>query len=292
LAAASRRLTSAQPGKRSDPGTTAMDVIAAFSTRGEFEKARALLAGLPLPYEVVSPDPGYSLLGAPALVCDSQGLSAIQSDHGIICAGWTEYRSSNAQLLTQNPTRFEEDIFREAAIMFFGPCMADESRIRLIAHLSGDLRAVLPYVNSTMPQACFNAGPCTLTFMDGPRLISLYPRRVTIGKADDLVDGWRTLEEIRVLVNRIWARRSTIVPSYELRSKPPALEIYKRLPRTNCMACGERTCLAFAVSLWLGRASPSRCRPVFSDENASLRSALLEICQGLGVAGAVGGTDI
>jgi ArsR family metal-binding transcriptional regulator len=124
--------------------------------------------------------------------------------------------------------------------------------------------------------------------MDGHRLISLYPRRVTIGKADDLLDGWRTLEKIRVLVNQVWARRATIVPSFELRSKPPAVEIYKRLPRTNCKACGEETCMAFAVSLRQGTASPAQCAPVFSDEHASLRSALLEICRGLGVPDAAG----
>jgi ArsR family metal-binding transcriptional regulator len=260
-----------------------VDRIAVFSRPGEFEKARVLLARLQLPFEVVSPDPGYPRVGAPALVCDSHGLSAIFSDHAIVCAGWTGYHKPCTEVAQRSPERFDEDIFREAAIMFFGPCMADETRIRLIAHLAGDLTAVLPYVNSTMPQGCFNAGPCTFTFMDGQRMITLYPRRIAIGKADDLVDGWRTLEKIRVLVNKTWARRATIVPSYVRRSKPPALEIYKRLPRTNCKACGEQTCMAFAVSLWQGQASPSQCRPVFSEEHAALRAALLEICQGLGV---------
>jgi ArsR family metal-binding transcriptional regulator len=265
-----------------------MDLIVAFPRRSEFEKARALVAGLQLPHGVVSPDPGYSLVGAPALLCDSEGLSALQGDHGFICAGWTEYRTSSADIPDQPPARFEEDVFQKAVIMFFGPCMADESRIRLIARLAGDLTAVLPYLNATMPQARFNAGPCTLTYMDGQRLISLDPRRVTIGKADDLLDGWRTLERIRVLVNQVWARRATIVPSFELRSKPPALEIYKRLPRTNCKACGEETCMAFAVSLWQGTASPAQCAPVFSDEYAGLRAALLEICRGLGVPDTAG----
>jgi ArsR family metal-binding transcriptional regulator len=269
-----------------------MDKIAAFPRRSEFEKARALVTGLQLPHRVVSPDPGYSLVGVPALLCGSQGLSAIQSDHRIICAGWTEYRSLPATVPDRPPLQFEEDVFREALIVFFGPCMADESRIRLIAHLTGDLTAVLPYVNATMSQACFNAGPSTLTYMDGYRLISLYPRRVTIGKADDLLDGWRTLAKIRMLVNEVWARRGTIVPTFELRSKPPALEIYKRLPRTNCKACGEQTCMAFAVSLWQGRASPAQCAPVFSDEYAGLRAALLEICRGLGVPDAAGEAEV
>lgn len=260
-----------------------VDRIAVFSRPAEFEKARALLVRLQLPFEVVSPEPGYSRVGSPALVCESQGLSAICSDHTIVCAGWTEYRKPSSEVAQQSPENFDEDVFREAVIMFFGPCMADDTRIRLIAHLAGDLTTVLPYLNSTMPQACFNAGPCTLTFMDGPRLITLYPQRVAIGKADDLVDGWRTLEKIRVLVNKTWARRGAIVPSFVLRAKPPVLEIYKRLPRTNCKDCGEQTCMAFAVSLWQGKALPSQCKPVFAKENAGLREALLEICQGLGV---------
>src|ERR1035441_10833670 len=79
--AVSRLSRPVRPGKLSDPYTTAMDLIAAFARRSEFEKARALLAGLRLPYEVLSPCPGYAPVGAPALVCDSQGLSAIGSDH-------------------------------------------------------------------------------------------------------------------------------------------------------------------------------------------------------------------
>jgi ArsR family metal-binding transcriptional regulator len=240
-----------------------MDLIAAFARRSEFEKARALLAGLQLPYEVLSPDPAYSLVGAPALVCDSEGLSAIHSDHAIVCAGWTQYRASPAAIPEQPPVRFEEDVLQEAVIMFFGPCMADENRIRLIAFLAGDLTAVLPYLNATMPQACFNAGPCTLTYMDGRRPIGLHPRRVTIGRADGLTDGWRTLEKIRVLVNQ-------------------------RLPRTNCQACGEETCMAFAASLWQGTASPAQCSPVFSDEYAGLRAPLLEICRGIGLLDSAG----
>ncbi len=117
--------------------------------------------------------------------------------------------------------------------------MADEDRIRLIARLAGDLTAALPYLNATMPNASFSPGSLTLTFMDGHRMVTLSARRIALGKADDLVDGWRTLENIRVLVNQTWARRASIVPLFELRAKPPALEIYKRLPRTNCKACGE-----------------------------------------------------
>jgi ArsR family metal-binding transcriptional regulator len=119
--------------------------------------------------------------------------------------------------------------------------------------------------------------------MDGYRMVSLYPRRITVAKADELVDAWRTLESIRRKANEVWVRRGEIEPSYELRERPPALEIFKRLPRTNCRACGEATCLAFAVKVWQGGALPKACAPVFAGEYGHLKDALLEICKGLGV---------
>ncbi len=262
-----------------------MDLIVAFPKRAEFDKARAVLARTTLPYQVVSPDPGYSLVGSPALICDPDGLSAIQEaiqeGSDIVCSGWAEYRVPSGVVPSHPPARFEDDVFGEAVIMFFGPCMADEKRIRLTARLAADPAPAFPYLNATMPHASFNAGPGTLSYMDGHRMVTLSAQRIAIGKADDLVDGWRTLESIRLLVNRTWARRANIAPLFELRAKPPALEIYKRLPRTNCKACGEDTCMAFAARLWRGSAHLSQCTAIFTDKYAALRPALLEICQQL-----------
>jgi len=201
-----------------------------------------------------------------------------------VCSGWVEYRPARIAILAEEPPGFEEDVFGQAAVMVLAPCVADVSRIRLIAHISGDLTEVFPYLNTEMKQASYNRHAPTLTYMDEYRMISLYPRRITVAKADELVDAWRTLETIRRRVNEAWARRASIAPSYEMREKPPALEILKRLPRTNCRACGEPTCLAFAVKVWQGRALPSECGPVFTGGHAGLKDALVEICKGLGVS--------
>jgi ArsR family metal-binding transcriptional regulator len=84
-------------------------------------------------------------------------------------------------------------------------------------------------------------------------------------------------------VNEVWARRDAIAPSFELRRRPPALEVYKRLPGTNCGQCGEATCTAFAWAVWRGDAAPRRCLPVFEGERGDLKDALLSICSGLGL---------
>ena len=91
------------------------------------------------------------------------------------------------------------------------------------------------------------------------------------------------LEKIRVWVNQNWQQRQTITPYYETRHRPPALEVYWRLPGTNCRACGEKMCMAFAFRLWNVETSLARCEPVFAGEFGHLQPALLAICVGLGI---------
>jgi len=263
-----------------------MTTVTTFPTRLEFQKAKARLDAAGLPYEMVSPDPGYSKVGAPALVVDTEARAALADgrDDPVLCAGFVDYRPAGMPVPAEPPRGFEEDVFAGAAVVVLAPCVADLTKIRLIAHTSGDMSKVFPYMNAEMREASYNAKGPTFTFMDGYRMISMYPQRIAVAKADEIVDGWRTLEMIRRRVNDTWARRAQIEPCDEMREKPPALEIFKRLPKTNCRACGERTCLAFAVRVQMGELPASKCLPVFQGEYGRLKDALVEICLGVGAA--------
>jgi len=261
-------------------------LVTTFSSRGEFEQAARTLDRLGPAYDVVSPDPGYALVGVSALIIDEESRRAL-SRPGVhfFCAGWVEYRETTLAVPEARPDEPADPVFGRAALSVLAPCVADRRKIRLIAELSGDLGPVLPYLNAVMERASFNPQNSVLTFMDAHRLVSVHSRRVTVAKADEPVDGWRTLEALRRRVEDTWARRAEIEPSYDTRERPPALEIMKRLPRTNCKSCGEPTCLAFAVKVWNGEATVTDCSPVFDCGEASsdLREALEEVCAGLGV---------
>jgi len=259
--------------------------VGTFANHAQFERARAALESLSLSYRLISPEPGFGRVGVSSLVLEEDAYRTLYARcaDAFTCAGWVTYRPATIRVPEQEPPSFPDDRFGQTAVMVLAPCVADPARIRLIAQISGDLTEVFPCLNTEMHAACFNRNGPTFTFMDGHRMISLYPRRIAVAKADEIVDAWRTLEAIRCRVNDTWARRADIVPSYEMREKPPALEIFKRLPRTNCRACGELTCLAFAVKLWSGGGQPGQCQPVFGGDFAHLGPALLEICRGLGV---------
>jgi ArsR family metal-binding transcriptional regulator len=258
-----------------------------FPSQEELNRAVTVLETLGAAYERIEPGPALSLVALPALVMSREGRGKLEeAKPAIIFSGWVDYRISRAVMPDGPPPEEGGVCFRRAAIMVLGPCVADETKIRLIAHIEGDLGPVLPYLNAVMQQASYTPAAETLTFMEGYRMIALYRERITIAKADEIVDAWRTLDDIRRLVEQTWRDRNQIEPSFEIRRKPPAIEIFKRLPRTNCGLCGEPACMAFAVRVWLGEIPVNLCLPVFTEggEHARLREPLLDICGGMGVS--------
>jgi ArsR family metal-binding transcriptional regulator len=261
--------------------------ITTFPSRGEFDRAVATLDAVGADYQRIDPTPPLARVAVPTLAMNRETrVLLIDNAPGVVFSGWVEHRPATVAM----PEGPEPEpapagaCFARAAIMVLQPCVADDTKIRLVAHLAGGLAPVLPYLNAVMRHASYTPTTDTLTYMDGDRMIALFPGRITIAKADEIVDGWLTLDKIRRTVEETWASRDCITPCYETRKKPPALEILKRLPGTNCGLCGERTCMAFALCIWAGKASIRQCTPVFLPEQEARRAALLEICAGLGVA--------
>jgi ArsR family metal-binding transcriptional regulator len=63
-----------------------------------------------------------------------------------------------------------------------------------------------------------------------------------------------------------------------------ALQIYGWLPKSNCKACGEATCLAFAVKLLHGEQKLENCRPLLSEHKyAENRNIMQEMIEALGL---------
>jgi len=259
--------------------------LTTFPSRGNYERAFQKLKEINVPYDFIHPTPPLKYVALPALIVSRDTRAVLEEDGGIIFSGWVDYCPSSRPLPEGEEPKETAPCLERVVITVLNPCVADYRKIRLIAQIDGDLTSLMPYLNAVLPQASYNSKSQTLTFMEGYRMIALYPERITLAKADDIIDAWLTLERIRLLVVRTCLGREKIVPSFERRERPPAVEIYKRLPKTNCGLCGEFTCLAFALKVWLGEVSLARCRPVFDDEGTytHLREPLKEICSGMGL---------
>lgn len=260
-----------------------MSILTTFPILEEFEKAKKIIDSLSLQCSVITPTPGFGKVGMPAIVMEQEHRMKLSeySAHDFISSGWVDYRPSTGTVPLSPPVEYEEDIFGTASIMVLRPCMADGNKLRITAHISGDLTEVFPYMNALHTTALYNAQAQNFSFLETYRFITLYPRRIAIAKTDDIVDTWRVLELLRVSFNECWKNRENITPNFDRRVRPPALEIYSRLPKSNCGQCGQKTCMAFAFSLWSSQASLIHCKPVFEGEYAHLKEALIEICAGL-----------
>jgi ArsR family metal-binding transcriptional regulator len=268
----------------SHPGASLSDtIITTFATGAALTRATALLDTLGLDYEVLAPPRAFGRVALPALAADADLPREIaRRDRGeLVCAGWVERHASAVTVPDTEPVEYADDLFGDAAIMLIASCTTDEQRLRCLAHLSGDLSDAFPYLNAVMPAARFNPKGPTLTYLEEHRLVTLYARRVAIAKADELIDAWRLLEDVRRRVNDAWARRDEITPSWEARAKPTLLDLIKALPRTNCRACGQATCTAFATRLLNGVALPAECLPIWEGDYAHLKEPLIDLCAGI-----------
>lgn len=79
---------------------------------------------------------------------------------------------------------------------------------------------------------------------------------ISVVKEEEIEDAVKDVEE---LLNRIFREKDSILLRGE---KLTAMDIYTRLPKTNCKECGEPSCMAFAMAVMEGRKGVETCTGV------------------------------
>jgi len=163
------------------------------------------------------------------------------------------------------------------------PCLADPGKIIVIGETDAAIDGVLPLLNAILPNVVsYHPFSGVMTLRRQPGLITLYPNKVMITQVADVEEGLVLLAALRDLLNRTWARRNEIQPRPQGRRVPRPLDVYELLPRTNCRACGEATCMAFAFGLLESRHRPEECPPLADPTFAAQRQALTEMLEPTG----------
>jgi len=156
------------------------------------------------------------------------------------------------------------------------PCLAEPGKIIVVGEADAALDGVLPLLNAILPNVVsYNPFAGVMTLRRRPGLITIYPRRVMITQVSGVEDGLALLAAMRDLLNQTWARRDEIQPRLEGRRVPRPLDVYELLPRTNCRACGEATCMAFVFGILETRHRPEEC-PALDDSAGALQRAALD----------------
>ena len=158
------------------------------------------------------------------------------------------------------------------------PCLADPGKIIVIGETDAAIDGALPLLNAILPNVIsYHPFAGIMTLRRRPGLITIYPRQVMITHVTDVEEGLVLLAAVRDLLNQTWARRDEIQPRAGGRRVPRPLDIYELLPRTNCRACGEATCMAFAFGLLEQRHQPEECPSLADSGFAAQRRTLADM---------------
>lgn len=170
----------------------------------------------------------------------------------------------------------DNSLLHSFAITHVLDCIADPTKNRVIAEFSDDISPVFPYLNAIIPHLMYNPGANTVTIKREWRILTFYPHVAVMAKVDGAEDAAAQLTWFKDLCNDTW-RREEITPCYERRKLLGPLDVYQLLPRLNCKACGEATCMAFAFELLLGGHQLAECPRLQEDAFAEGGRRLAEM---------------
>jgi ArsR family metal-binding transcriptional regulator len=171
----------------------------------------------------------------------------------------------------------DDILLRSFRITHVLDCIADPTKNRVIAEFSDNIAAVFPYLNAILPNLMYNPEAETVTMKREWRLLTFYPHVAVMAKVDGAEDAIAQLTWFQQLCNDTWSNRQHITPRHEVSRLLGPLDVYVLLPKLNCHACGEATCMAFAFELLLGGRKLPECPRLQEPEHASGAQRLREL---------------
>jgi ArsR family metal-binding transcriptional regulator len=154
------------------------------------------------------------------------------------------------------------------------PCIADPSRLRIIANMAPPLGGVLKILEPLFPRSRYLDRTRSLIIQKEEIIITVYSSgKVSIGMIKNESEAKEVLEELRTIINE--AIKRGVVPDPREKTRVKVMEIYKYLPQTNCGKCSEQDCYSFAVKLKEGEVTLEKCKllkePKYAANNEHLQ---------------------
>jgi len=168
----------------------------------------------------------------------------------------------------------ENEYVRLINISKLMPCLADANKIRVFAEANRELGEILPYLNMMIPNAMYSKNLGLVAYKKGLSMINIFASgKITVTQVKNEDEALKILEEIRVRLNGIYAKRDKIQLSAS-KIEISVLDVYNYLPKTNCRDCGCESCMAFAIELLEGKRTLNNCMHLMESKHIRNRAAL------------------
>jgi ArsR family metal-binding transcriptional regulator len=158
--------------------------------------------------------------------------------------------------------------------IFNSECNPGAMAVHCFAHLDQDVGEALPYLNTALGGFEYIREPPSVTFKVHGKLITVHGRKIAINALKDEAEAHKIVQWLKREINEAWAKRDQIVPSTKAAPRPQLIEILKLLPKTNCKACGEPTCMVFATRLAECAKGIDACEPLAYEQRLKLEAYL------------------
>jgi ArsR family metal-binding transcriptional regulator len=162
--------------------------------------------------------------------------------------------------------------------IFNNECMPSAMSVQCFAHLDEDVSEALPYLNALLGGHTYIQDPPSVTFKVQGKLITVHSNKIAINALKDEEEATKIIEWLKREINAAWKNRREIEPSYESAPMPKVFEILKLLPKTNCKACDQPTCMVFASQVAEGAKGPEDCPSLDDSSRLKLSGYLSRFC--------------
>jgi len=224
----------------------------------------------------------------PPSIVVTGGINAVMEklhSSGIPISGIIEHRPFKGDVPEAGPP---DAVWREILgglrINRLRPSLTDPLKIRLEADLLKETGSLIPIMARLIRGGAYRPHPPVLAIEEEHRLVAISPQGIVISRANDLMDMWIILRTTVELFITAWERRSSLEPETEARLGISAIEVFKRLPATNCGMCNNYSCMEFAAGLMTGRCRVEQCAPLFSGGDSRYVESLNWLMRAIGLA--------
>ncbi len=159
-------------------------------------------------------------------------------------------------------------------------CAPVSGRYGLQVDIPNDISPVFPYLNAVLKESRYDHQGGILIWREEKLAFALRSHEIKIVQEGGLKDAQDSSELVKNIVGRInsvWRNHETINPCFSDKGRPPVIQIYNLLPRTNCKQCGYTTCLQFASDLREDRAKLEWCSLMLKPEHAGNKQKLNDL---------------
>ncbi|MGB6064873.1 MAG: (Fe-S)-binding protein [Desulfomonilaceae bacterium] len=277
--------------KRSLVFLVGMAKVIIFPDQASFENSRKYIDSMGVTALVVQP-PRFCLgLVAPTVI-DSGGPKSLADElrqADVAVSGVIPYRPAAKEILKASPPNSKwTEALGTLAVSTVRPSLTDPLKLRVEVIPGKSLALLIPLMARLIRGGSYRFDVPVLAFEEEHRLLVISPERFVICRADDLLDAWIMLRSFVDLVISAWDSRSNLGPEKQRRQGIGAIEIFKRLPSTDCKRCGKQNCMEFATGLFTGKFGIEQCAPIIEEEWRPRLESLQWLMQVIGLNGGTG----